>query len=113
MAKLSDFELDIMSCFWERKRLSAPDVHRLLGVQRGVTYSTIRDTEQGREEGEGTWTLSGDGNHYRTLTVWKDREGKARPANERRFTRNSENCLNHAQDGLFRECQRRSRPPRN
>ena len=42
MAKLSDFELDIMSCFWERKQLSAPDVHRLLGVDRGVTYSTIK-----------------------------------------------------------------------
>jgi len=42
MAKLSDFELDIMSCFWERKQLSAPDVHRLLGVERGVTYSTIK-----------------------------------------------------------------------
>ena len=45
MAKLSDFELDIMSCFWERKQLSAPDVHRLLGVERGVTYSTINRLE--------------------------------------------------------------------
>jgi BlaI family penicillinase repressor len=42
MAKLSNFELDIMSCFWERKQLSAPEVHRLLGVERGVTYSTIK-----------------------------------------------------------------------
>ena len=42
MAKLSDFELDIMSCFWGQKQLSAPEVHRLLGVERGVTYSTIK-----------------------------------------------------------------------
>ena len=42
MAKLSDFEMDIMICFWERKQLSAPEVHRMLGVERGVTYSTIK-----------------------------------------------------------------------
>jgi len=54
----------------------------------------IRDTAQGREEGEGSWTLSSDGNRYTTVTIWKDREGKTGPANERRFTRNSENCLN-------------------
>ena len=77
-----------------------------------VTVKLIRDTAQGREEGEGSWTLSSDGNRYTTVTIWKDREGKAGPANERRFTRNSENCLNHGQDELFRECQRRSRPPR-
>ncbi len=79
---------------------------------RTVTVKLFRDTAQGREEGEGTWTLSSDGNRYTTVTVWKDREGKVGPANERRFTRNSENCLNHAQDELFRQCQRRSRPPR-
>jgi hypothetical protein len=77
-----------------------------------VTYKLIRDTAQGREEGDGTWTLSSDGNHYRTVTVWKDRDGNKGQAAERRFTRNSENCLNHAQDELFRECQKRSRPPR-
>ena len=79
---------------------------------RTVTYKLIRETVQGKEEGEGTWTLSGDGNHSRTVTVWKDRDGNRGQANERRFTRNSENCLNHAQDELFRECQKRSRPPR-
>jgi beta-lactamase regulating signal transducer with metallopeptidase domain len=79
---------------------------------RTVTVKLIRDTKQSKEEGEGTWTLSSDGNHYSTVTIWKDREGKVGPANERRFTRNSENCLNHVQDELFRECQRRSRPPR-
>jgi len=42
MAKLSNFELDIMACFWDHRQLSAPDVHRLLGVERGVTYSTIK-----------------------------------------------------------------------
>jgi hypothetical protein len=76
-----------------------------------VTVTLLRDTGQGREEGEGTWTLSGDGNHFATVTVWKDRDGNVRQSNERRFTRNSENCVNHAQDGLFRECVRRSRPP--
>jgi BlaI family penicillinase repressor len=40
--KLSDFEFDIMAHFWERKELSAPQVHQLLGVDRGVTYSTIK-----------------------------------------------------------------------
>jgi len=79
---------------------------------RAVMYKLIRETTQGREEGEGTWTLSSDGNHSTTVTVWKDRDGNKGQANERRFTRNSENCLNHAQDELFRECQRRSRPPR-
>jgi BlaI family transcriptional regulator, penicillinase repressor len=42
MTKLSEFELDIMGHFWEQKALSAPEVHRLLGVERGVTYSTIK-----------------------------------------------------------------------
>jgi len=77
-----------------------------------VTVKLIRDTEQGREEGEGTWTLSSDGNHFTTVTVWKDRDGNVRPANERRFTRNSANCLNHAQDELFRECLKRPSPRR-
>ena len=40
--KLSEFELDIMGQFWAHERLSAPDVHQLLGVERGVTYSTIK-----------------------------------------------------------------------
>jgi beta-lactamase regulating signal transducer with metallopeptidase domain len=79
---------------------------------RTVTYKLFRETGQGREEGEGTWTLSSDGNRYTTVTVWRDRDGNKGQANERRFTRNAENCLNHAQDELFRECQRRSRPPR-
>jgi hypothetical protein len=78
-----------------------------------VTTKMIRETEQGREEGEGTWTLSSDGNHFATVAVWKDPGGNERPPNVRRFTRNSENCLNHAQDELFRECQMRSRPSRD
>lgn len=31
-----------MGYFWEQGELSAPEVHRLLGVERGVTYSTIK-----------------------------------------------------------------------
>ena len=76
---------------------------------RTVTSKLVRETEQGREEGEGTWTLSSDGYHFSTVAVWKDRDGKVREANERRFTRNPENCLNHDRDDLFRECVRRSR----
>jgi hypothetical protein len=56
------------------------------------------------------WTLSSDGNHFMTLTSWQDRNGNARPANERRFTGNAEHCLNHAQDERFRECVIRTRP---
>jgi BlaI family transcriptional regulator, penicillinase repressor len=40
--RLSDFELDVMARFWERKQLSAPDLHRELGESRGVTYSTVK-----------------------------------------------------------------------
>jgi BlaI family penicillinase repressor len=40
--RLSDFELDVMARFWERKQLSAPELHRELGESRGVTYSTVK-----------------------------------------------------------------------
>ena len=76
---------------------------------RTVTSKLIRNTEQGREEGEGTWTLSNDGNHFTTVAVWKGRDGTVTETNERRFTRNPQNCLNHDRDDLFRDCVRRSR----
>lgn len=40
--RLSNFELDLMACFWKGEDLSAPQVFRLCGEARGVTYSTIK-----------------------------------------------------------------------
>jgi BlaI family penicillinase repressor len=40
--RLSDFELDVLVCFWKGEELTAPEVFRLLGQERGVTYSTIK-----------------------------------------------------------------------
>ena len=40
--RLSEFELDVLTRFWEQGRLSAPEVFRDLGESRGVTYSTIK-----------------------------------------------------------------------
>lgn len=40
--RLSDFELEVMAQFWERKRLSAPELFQDLGESRGVTYSTVK-----------------------------------------------------------------------
>jgi beta-lactamase regulating signal transducer with metallopeptidase domain len=73
----------------------------------------IRDVDGEWAEGEGTWTLSSDGNHFTTVVEVKDWDDNVIQTNERRFTRNAENCLNHADEELFRECQRRTRPRRN
>jgi BlaI family penicillinase repressor len=40
--RLSDFELDVMACFWRGQDRTAPEVFKLLGKERGVTYSTIK-----------------------------------------------------------------------
>jgi BlaI family transcriptional regulator, penicillinase repressor len=40
--RLSNFELDIMACFWKTEELTAPEVCKSLGQARGVTYSTIK-----------------------------------------------------------------------
>lgn len=40
--RLSDFEIDVLTRFWEHGRLSAPEVYRQIGESRGVTYSTIK-----------------------------------------------------------------------
>ncbi|HEY4214675.1 MAG TPA: BlaI/MecI/CopY family transcriptional regulator [Steroidobacteraceae bacterium] len=40
--RLSNFELDIMAYFWEGPELTAPEVFKSLGQERGVTYSTIK-----------------------------------------------------------------------
>jgi len=40
--RLSDFEIDVLTRFWEHDRLSAPALFREIGESRGVTYSTIK-----------------------------------------------------------------------
>lgn len=40
--RLSDFEIDVLTRFWEHGRLSAPELFRDMGESRGVTYSTIK-----------------------------------------------------------------------
>jgi BlaI family transcriptional regulator, penicillinase repressor len=40
--RLSDFELDVLTRFWDHERLSAPELFRGMGESRGVTYSTIK-----------------------------------------------------------------------
>jgi len=40
--RLSDFEIDVLTRFWEHDRLSAPELFREIGETRGVTYSTIK-----------------------------------------------------------------------
>jgi BlaI family penicillinase repressor len=40
--RLSDFEIDVLTRFWDHERLSAPELFREMGESRGVTYSTIK-----------------------------------------------------------------------
>ena len=40
--RLSDFETDLLTYFWEHGELSAPQIFREVGEPRGVTYSTIK-----------------------------------------------------------------------
>ena len=40
--RLSDFEIDVLTRFWEHGRLSTPELFREMGESRGVTYSTIK-----------------------------------------------------------------------
>ena len=61
-------------------------------------------------DGEGTGTLSIDGNHYRTLIQQKDGNGNVIRTSERAYTRNAERCFN-SDEQEFRECQRRTSPP--
>jgi BlaI family penicillinase repressor len=48
--RLSDFEIDVLTRFWERERLSAPELFREIGESRGVTYSTIKTIVDRLEE---------------------------------------------------------------
>lgn len=62
--RLSDFELDVMSHFWDGGKLSAPELFERLGAERGVTYSTIK-TIIDRLEAKGA--LARAGNRGRTI----------------------------------------------
>ena len=62
-------------------------------------------------DGEGTGTLSRDGNHYRVVIEQKDSIGKVIQMSERTFTRNGESCFS-SDEQKFRECQQRTSPPR-
>jgi hypothetical protein len=79
---------------------------------RTVKFSQRRSADSGWVEGEGTWILSDDGTHSVGSFVRKDRDGKVVELVTRLFTRNAENCLNHADDARFRECAQRTRPAR-
>jgi BlaI family penicillinase repressor len=48
--RLSDFEIDVLTHFWEHDRLSAPELFREIGEARGVTYSTIKTIVDRLEE---------------------------------------------------------------
>lgn len=48
--RLSDFEIDVLTHFWENDRLSAPELFREIGEARGVTYSTIKTIVDRLEE---------------------------------------------------------------
>lgn len=48
--RLSDFEIDVLTHFWECDRLSAPELFREVGQARGVTYSTIKTIVDRLEE---------------------------------------------------------------
>ena len=40
--KLSEFELDVMQCFWRADECSAPEVHNAVRSVRDVAYSTVK-----------------------------------------------------------------------
>jgi len=62
-------------------------------------------------DGEVTWTMSSDGNHFRALIQEKDSDGKVLRTSERTYTRNSERCFS-TDEQKFRECAQRTSPPR-
>ena len=86
-----------------------------------VTIKGVRNKDEGFTgpkldqywfDGEGTGTISSDGNHYRTVSQEKDGAGKVIRTSERTYTRNAERCFS-SDEQKFRECQQRTSPPRN
>ena len=86
-----------------------------------VTIKGVRNKDEGFTgprldqywfDGEGTGTISSDGNHYRTVMQQKDGDGKVIRTSERTYTRNAERCFS-SDEQKFRECQQRTSRPRN
>ena len=63
-------------------------------------------------DAEGTVTISTDGNHCRSLMQQKAADGRVLRTSGRTYTRNAERCFS-SDEQKFRECQRRTSPPRN
>ena len=39
---LSDFELEVMQIFWDRKESTAPQIHKIIQHRREVKYTTVK-----------------------------------------------------------------------
>lgn len=48
--RLSEFELDVMTHFWNDRELSAPELFERIGEERGVAYSTVKTIVDRLEE---------------------------------------------------------------
>ena len=86
-----------------------------------VTIKGVRNKDEGFTgprldqywfDGEGTGTISSDGNRYQTVMQQKDGDGKVIRTSERTYTRNAERCFS-SDEQKFRECQQRTSRPRN
>jgi hypothetical protein len=86
-----------------------------------VTMKAVRNKDAGFRgpkldqywfDGEGTGTISSDGNHYRAVIQQKDGDGKVIRTSERTYTRNAERCYS-SDEQSFRECQQRTSRPGN
>jgi hypothetical protein len=86
-----------------------------------VTIKGVRNRDEGFRgpkldqswiDGEGTGTISSDGDHYRVVIQQKAADGKLIRTTERTFTRNAERCFS-SDEQKFRECQQRTSPHRN
>ena len=82
------------------------------GVRKKDAGFTGPKLDQYWFDGEGTGTISSDGNHYRTVMQQKDGDGKVIRTSERTYTRNAERCFS-SDEQKFRECQQRTSRPRN
>ena len=59
--RLSEFELDVLSQFWQDGELSAPALFERLGSRRGVTYSTVKTIVDRLEKKGAIKRISNDG----------------------------------------------------
>lgn len=40
--KLSDFELEVMQLFWDKREATAPGIHNIICQKRELSYSTVK-----------------------------------------------------------------------